>query len=189
MPSTPPGLKLAFEAVTPAEEVALIAAIEASEPAASPYDPGNPRSSSSFGWKYDYASDSFRACAPMPALFERIAERAAAFAGIAADDIVECLLNRYAPGAVIQPHIDKPVWEHVIGLSLGTEAPMRFSEPAGGEAIDVPLPPRSIYLLAGDARYAWQHSLPPLAETRWSITFRTLSAEGARRRAGTMAAS
>lgn len=189
MTAAVPGLQLAYEAVAPAEEAALIAAIEASDPQASPYDPGNARSSTSFGWKYDYARDAFVACAPMPPLFRAAAERAATFAGIEAADIAECLLNRYAPGAVIQPHTDKPVWEHIIGLSLGTSAPMRFSEPDSGETVEIELPPRSLYLLAGPARHVWQHSLPPLPETRWSITFRTLSREGARRQAERMAAS
>ena len=34
--------------------------------------------------------------------------------------------------------------------------------------------PRSIYLLRGPARTEWQHSIPPVAERRYSITFRTL---------------
>ena len=38
----------------------------------------------------------------------------------------------------------------------------------------VELPPRSIYLLTGAARTDWQHTIPPVKEVRWSITFRTL---------------
>ena len=37
------------------------------------------------------------------------------------------------------------------------------------------------YLLADDARFVSQHSLPPMGGTRYSITFRTFSAEGLRR--------
>jgi hypothetical protein len=36
------------------------------------------------------------------------------------------------------------------------------------------LEPRSAYRLAG-ARHDWQHSIPPMAELRYSITFRTLA--------------
>jgi alkylated DNA repair dioxygenase AlkB len=36
------------------------------------------------------------------------------------------------------------------------------------------LEPRSGYVLAGKARTAWQHSIPPTKELRYSITFRTL---------------
>ncbi|WP_457349101.1 hypothetical protein [Sphingomonas sp. UYP23] len=44
--------------------------------------------------------------------------------------------------------------------------------------MSVPLPPRSIYHLSGEARHVWEHSIPEMAETRRSITFRSLSASG-----------
>ena len=34
--------------------------------------------------------------------------------------------------------------------------------------------PRSAYVLSGAAREEWEHSLPPGAALRYSITFRTL---------------
>ena len=34
--------------------------------------------------------------------------------------------------------------------------------------------PRSGYVLAGEARTAWQHHVPPTKSLRYSITFRTL---------------
>jgi alkylated DNA repair dioxygenase AlkB len=36
------------------------------------------------------------------------------------------------------------------------------------------LEPRSAYVLAGAARSAWQHSIPPTKSLRHSLTFRTL---------------
>jgi alkylated DNA repair dioxygenase AlkB len=39
----------------------------------------------------------------------------------------------------------------------------------------LPLAPRSIYRLAGEARHAWEHSIAPIEEARWSITFRSLT--------------
>ena len=182
MPSSlPPGLKFAQDIVTPAEEAALINLMEASGLSYYAYDPGNPRSSTSFGWKYDFLKDTFVPCAPIPEGFRAIADKAAAFAGLAYEDFAECLLNRYEPGAVIQSHLDKPVWEHVIGVSLGAPATMVFRHQDSGEERRVALTPRSIYLLAGDARHVWQHSLPPMEGTRYSITFRSFSAEGLRR--------
>lgn len=175
-----PELKLAKEIVTAAEEAELIALIERSGLAQSAYDPGNSRSSTSYGWKYDFRGDTFVPCGPMPEGFGKIAALAAAFAGVAVEDLAECLLNRYDPGAVIQPHFDKPCWEHVVGISLGSAATMEFRREVDGEWEYAPLelPPRSMYLLADDTRYVWQHSLPPVPATRWSITFRTFSEEG-----------
>jgi alkylated DNA repair protein (DNA oxidative demethylase) len=30
-------------------------------------------------------------------------------------------------------------------------------------------------VLTGAARWTWQHSIPPVAEDRWSVTFRQLA--------------
>ncbi|WP_327195423.1 hypothetical protein [Sphingobium sp. Ant17] len=55
-------------------------------------------------------------------------------------------------------------------------APLRFRrrKPDGFDRITVPLAPRSVYHLEGEARYQWEHSIAEMDETRWSITFRTL---------------
>jgi hypothetical protein len=182
-PTKPRGLKLAYDAITPDEERELIALIEASGLSYLAYDADNPRSSTSYGWKYDFRNDCFVSCPPLLDGFRRIAQTAAAFAGVAPDDLAECLLNRYEPGAIIQSHLDKPVWDRVIGISLGTRATMNFRKAVDGgyDSAEAELLPRSMYLLADDARYVLEHSLPPMQGTRWSVTFRTLSEEGLRR--------
>ncbi|TKB79770.1 MAG: alpha-ketoglutarate-dependent dioxygenase AlkB, partial [Mesorhizobium sp.] len=38
----------------------------------------------------------------------------------------------------------------------------------------VTVEPRSAYLMTGAARNEWEHSIPPVAEHRYSITLRTL---------------
>jgi DNA oxidative demethylase len=182
--SMPSGLKLAYEIMAPEEEAALIQLFEQCGLATNAYDPCNPRSSVSFGWKYDYQNDSFIPCAPLPEGLRAVCETAARLAGVEPEDFAECLINRYEPGAIIQPHKDKPVWELVIGISLGSTAVMTFSKPPEEEAesFDVVLPPRSLYLMSGDARHSYGHSLPPMPATRWSITLRTFSDEGLRLR-------
>jgi len=35
--------------------------------------------------------------------------------------------------------------------------------------------PCSVYLLAGPARWDWEHSIPPVECLRWSIALRTLA--------------
>jgi alkylated DNA repair dioxygenase AlkB len=95
---------------------------------------------------------------------------------------VQSLLVRYDPGAGIGWHRDRPVFEHVIGISLGATATMRFRRRrAGGfDRASVPLAPRSLYHLTGDARWRWEHSIAPMEVTRWSITFRSFSDKPAR---------
>jgi len=43
--------------------------------------------------------------------------------------------------------------------------------------------PRSAYLLSGEARHEWEHSIAPGDSLRFSITFRSLSELGRRKAA------
>ena len=186
----PPGLTLACDVVTPAEEAALISAIEASGIAAVDYDPGNMRYERTYGWFYHYAADyadhAVSPCDPMPAIFEGLRKRAAELAGVAPEELIQCLLLRYDPGSCIQPHCDMAAWGTVIGLSLGASVRMEFVN--GADILPVDLPPRSAYVQTGDARHLWQHSIPQVDETRWGIPFRDFSDAG-RRMAGLALAS
>jgi alkylated DNA repair dioxygenase AlkB len=42
------------------------------------------------------------------------------------------------------------------------------------ELLSIDLQPRSIYLMSGDSRELWQHSIPPVKELRYAIVMRTL---------------
>lgn len=57
---------------------------------------------------------------------------------------------------------------------------MRFQRRAAGgerrEVFEQPLERRSGYVLSGAARSAWQHSIPAVAQERYSVTFRTVRA-------------
>jgi alkylated DNA repair dioxygenase AlkB len=44
----------------------------------------------------------------------------------------------------------------------------------------VDLAPRSIYSMAGEARWGWQHAISPTPALRYSITFRTRRRAAAR---------
>jgi alkylated DNA repair dioxygenase AlkB len=44
-----------------------------------------------------------------------------------------------------------------------------------GKIVSVLLEPRSIYVMRGDARWNFQHSIPAVKELRYSITLRSLS--------------
>jgi DNA oxidative demethylase len=69
------------------------------------------------------------------------------------------------------------VFEHVIGVSLGAPATMRFRRrrPGGFDRASAVLMPRSIYHLTDEARHEWEHSIAEMPVTRWSVTFRTLA--------------
>jgi alkylated DNA repair dioxygenase AlkB len=129
-----------------------------------------------FGWHYSF--DSFRltpAPDPPPEL-NSIRSRAAILARVSAEDFVETLVTEYPPGASIGWHRDAPPFGIVAGVSIAADCRMRFQKGTGADRVTaaVTLPRRSLYLLTGPARSQWQHTIPPVHQLRYSITFRTL---------------
>jgi alkylated DNA repair dioxygenase AlkB len=178
-----PGLSQAAAIVTPDEERALIAAIDGVDLTPFQFHGWTGRRlTASFGWHYDFQDASFRPTVPIPGWLEPVRARAARFAALEPADLVHVLLIRYDPGAGIGWHRDRPVFEHVLGLSLGAPATLRLRRrrERGFDRATAALAPRSLYHLAGEARHQWEHSIAPMAATRWSITFRSLAAAGRR---------
>jgi alkylated DNA repair protein (DNA oxidative demethylase) len=172
------GLSQADDIVSLEEEQALIAAVDATALAPFRFHQWEgKRLTASYGWHYDFDGGGLTPSEPIPDWLLPLRERAARFAGLAPDELAQSLLIRYDPGAGIGWHRDRPVFEHVLGISLGTPAAMRFRRRrAGGfDRASAPLVPRSIYHLTGVARHAWEHSIAPMDATRWSITFRSLA--------------
>ncbi|MCD2324189.1 alpha-ketoglutarate-dependent dioxygenase AlkB [Sphingomonas sp. IC-56] len=136
------------------------------------------RLTASFGWHYDFDTGRMETTAPLPEWLLPIRDRAAAFIGLDAGELVQALLIRYDPGAGIGWHKDRPAFEHVVGISLGNAATMRFRRRRGTgfERFSAPLAPGSIYHLSGPIRHDWEHSIAPMDVPRWSITFRSLAA-------------
>ena len=139
------------------------------------------RKTQSFGWRYDFEDASFAPAAPLPDWLLPLRDRAARFAAIAPDEFVHVLLARYDPGAGIGWHRDRDVFNKVVGISLGTPAKLRFRKRSatGFQRAGLEVAHRSAYLLGGEARHDWEHSIAPGTSLRFSITFRTLSAKGA----------
>ena len=129
-----------------------------------------------FGLDYDYERWSVTPTESLPKSLEWLRERAAGLVERKPEDLAEILVTRYPPEAGIGWHRDAPMFGEVIGISLGSACRMRFQRGRGAErrTSEVELEPRSAYLLAGQARTAWQHSIPATKTLRYSLTFRTL---------------
>ena len=129
-----------------------------------------------FGWRYDYGERVLQDSDPIPAFLFGVRERAANFAGLAADDFAHALVTEYTPGTPIGWHRDRPVFGDVVGISLLSSCTLRFRRKVGPkwERHKLTLQPRSMYLLRGPARHEWEHSIPEVENLRYSITFRTL---------------
>ena len=131
----------------------------------------------SFGWSYDFDRGRLERGDPMPGWLLPLRDRAADFAALDAEALVQALLIRYDPGAGIGWHKDRPAFGHVIGISLGAACDLRLRRrrPDGFDRRSIALRPRSAYHLSGMARYDWEHSIAPLDHHRWSVTFRSLA--------------
>jgi alkylated DNA repair protein (DNA oxidative demethylase) len=135
------------------------------------------RTARHFGLDYDYERRGLiEEADPVPDWLEPVRAHAAELAGVAPEELVETLVQRYPEGAQIGWHRDAPAFGIVVGVSLLSASRMRFRRDAGGvrQTYEVTLEPRSGYVLAGAARAAWQHHVPPTKALRYSITFRTL---------------
>jgi alkylated DNA repair dioxygenase AlkB len=94
------------------------------------------------------------------------------------------LINEYPPGAPIGWHRDAPQYGIVAGLSLLTPCRMKLrpyvspgahmSSSPRKTTHEIDLFPRSAYLMSGQARSEYEHSIPAVEALRYSITFRTL---------------
>ena len=112
---------------------------------------------------------------PVPEFLLGVRERAAEFAGLGADDLAQAMVSEYSVGTPIGWHRDAPQFGTIIGISLGSACRMRLKPYEGeGKVLSLRLEPRSIYVMQGEARAGWQHSIPPVEQMRYSITFRTL---------------
>jgi alkylated DNA repair protein (DNA oxidative demethylase) len=175
------GLSQADAFVTSSEEQMLIASIDAAELSRFRFHGWlGKRLTASYGWRYDFDDASFARAEAIPDWLLPLRAKAARFACLQPAELVQALLIRYDPGAGIGWHRDRPVFEHVLGISLGAPATMRFRlrKPGGFDRASVLLAPRSIYHLTGEVRHQWEHSIAAMEVTRWSITFRSLSEKG-----------
>lgn len=133
----------------------------------------------SYGWHYDFGERTLRETDGIPAFLLPLRDRAAAFAGVAPQDLPHALVTEYGPGAAIGWHRDKGVFGDVIGVSLLSACVFRLRRKAGPkwERYSLTAEPRSAYLLRGPSRTEWEHSIPAVDSLRYSITFRSLRAE------------
>lgn len=179
LPRLPDGMVYQGEFLSREEEQALIqfaAALPLKEMNYRGYQAR--RRVASYGGRYDFEANRLEAASPIPVELEPLRGRVAQWLGIAPEAFTQALVAEYSPGTPLGWHRDVPDFEDVIGVSLLGDAVMRFRpypprEPRKADILKLLVEPRSIYLLRGSARWAWQHSVAPTASLRYSLTFRT----------------
>lgn len=175
----PQGFRYQENLITEAEEALLLATIPTLPFKNFEYEgfEGN-RRVVAYGWGYDFNTHKVYRAEPMPAFLHPFRNKAAAFANMPPEDLQQAIITEYSPGAGIGWHTDRPMFENIIGISLGTPCTFRLRlQDGAGDAkkwrrISLTANPRSVYIMSGESRTTWQHSIPPVEELRYSITFR-----------------
>lgn len=129
-----------------------------------------------FGWRYDYTVQKLAPAADIPAWLAPLIGRVEQFGELPKGVVKQVLCTEYDIGAGIGWHRDKPHFDKVFGLSLGSACKFRFrrTHGAGWERYTLDAEPRSIYMMSDESRQVWEHSIPPVETPRYSITFRTM---------------
>jgi alkylated DNA repair dioxygenase AlkB len=131
----------------------------------------------SFGFHYDYGTKRLEPAEPIPAWLREVAAQMESVCGLAPGRIAHVLCTEYDAGVGIGWHRDKPHFDKVFGLSLGASCRFRFRRKLGArwQRFTLLAEPRSLYLMTGEARHVWEHSIPDVERPRYSITFRTMA--------------
>jgi len=174
----PAGLRYQPDFITADEEQELMAMIAALPLA--PFQFGiyeGKRRVMYFGAKYDFTHQKLEPAEDLPDWLLRYAARVERFAMLASGSIKHALCTEYDAGAGIGWHRDKKQFDQVFGLSLRSACKFRFRRRDGArwQRFTLDAQPRSVYVMTGDARHLWEHSIPPVDTPRYSITFRTMA--------------
>jgi alkylated DNA repair dioxygenase AlkB len=178
----PEGMRFEHDFLSEPEEAALVAIIERLPLANMKYQQFTAlRRVMSYGGQYDFSAQRLNTAEPLPDWLDPLRRRAGTWAGIPPERFTQALVAEYQPGTPLGWHRDVPDFEDIVGISLLGEAVMRFRPyppvaPKKADVLRITVPPRSVYLLRGPARWSWQHGVAPTKQLRYSITLRTARA-------------
>jgi alkylated DNA repair dioxygenase AlkB len=175
----PPGLVYQPDFISRDEEAALLAEIRNLPLQEAKYKEYTAkRRIISYGASYDFSSNELVPAGPIPPFLHTLRERIARWVDVSDSRFTHALIAEYKTGTQLGWHRDVPDFEIIVGISLGGACRMRLRPyPAkkgrNADAFSLHLEPRSAYQMRGEARWGWQHSIPPTKTMRYSITFRT----------------
>lgn len=133
----------------------------------------------SYGYDYNFDNRTVSKGKPIPLGFSRVIGKIASLLNMQVDGIAEVLVTEYPTGSVINWHRDAPPFDIIVGLSLLADCKFQFRPydktlQSRSSIITLPVRQRSLYIMQGEARQAWEHKIRPVLQSRFSITFRTL---------------
>ena len=133
----------------------------------------------SFGFDYSFDQRNLNRGKNIPEDFNDLIRKVSLHLGVPASSIGELLVLEYPRGAVINWHRDAPPFAIVAGISLRSDCifklrPHEKERQTKTATIALPVERRSLYIMQGPAKTAWQHSTAPVNQVRYSITLRTV---------------
>jgi alkylated DNA repair dioxygenase AlkB len=136
------------------------------------------RKTASFGYDYSFENNKLSKGKDIPAAFDWLIEKTGKYISVERNKFAEMLITEYPPGAVINWHRDVPQFDLIAGISLLTDCRFRLrpydkAKQTRSSVNSFTVQRRSLYTMQNDVRWNWQHSIAPVKQTRYSITFRT----------------
>ena len=137
------------------------------------------RKVASFGHDWSFETRTLSKGKEIPGVFDPLIEKIVTQISLKKEDIGELLITEYPVGAVINWHRDAPPFDLIAGISLHTDCTFRLrpfekAKQNRNSIIAIPVKRRSLYIMQGESRTKWQHSIAPVKEVRYSITLRKL---------------
>lgn len=128
-----------------------------------------------FGFQYGSTGRTLEPVAPFPPFLQQLANKGRSACGDS-DPINQCIISCYEAGSGIGWHTDAPTFgDCILGVSIGAPARLQFR--AGKTApveFELAVQSGSLYCMRGAVRWRYQHRVPSLKATRYSLTFRTV---------------
>lgn len=180
LPDLPPGFHYYTNFLTEEEEENLVSLIK-SYPLKNVIFQGfeAKRKALSIGYNYHFDSRSISEGMPIASEFKSLLSKVADQLTIPEEDLLMMLLTEYDTGTVINWHRDAPPFEKIVGISLLSDCTFKLrpydkSKQSRSATKSFIAERRSLYLMEGEARQEWEHSIAPVKKLRYSITIRTL---------------
>jgi alkylated DNA repair dioxygenase AlkB len=179
-PAYPPGFQYFPEFISTEEEEQLIAACSNTELKTFLFQGFEAkRKVASFGYDYSFDRRSLSKGKDIPAAFDSLIGKVSHHLSIPPEQFAELLVTEYPVGSVINWHRDAPPFDLIAGISLQSDCTFRLrphdkAKQGRGSVISFPVKRRSLYVIHGESRTDWQHSIAPVKQVRYSITLRTL---------------
>ena len=180
MPAFPPGFFYLNNFITESEEKKLLEGISVIELHNLNFQGFTAlRKVQSFGYDYSFDKRSLSKGKDIPGAFNFLIQNVAKLLSIPSDDFAELLVTEYPAGSVINWHRDAPPFDLIAGISLLSDCTFRLkphdkAKQNRKSIISFPVKRRSLYIMQGESRSDWQHSISPVKEIRYSVTLRTL---------------